>query len=440
MALSSIVKLSLRFRADDRGTVSVIMGVLMIPLVGVLALGFEVSNWYMTTRGMQNAADAAALAAATNGGSNYDVEAKAVAAQYGFVDGSNTVSVAVSNSAACPGGGNNCYSVTISGFVPLYLSQVVGFKGDATLNGTLEKKLSSAAVANHPNLPTDFCLLALGPQGIRTNGAPKANMACNVMSNYGATCNGHNLGAPIGAAHNTNNGCGVNQYSNVPAVVDTYAALATKIPADPCGGVYPQEPGKKGSPLPSSNQLTGSYSWSGNVSICGDLQLTGNVTINTPLGQPGAVLTIYNGQLDTNGYTITTSNGSGLTAVFSGTNTGSYTHAPTGSGTLDIAAPTTGPWKGVAIYQDPKLTNGVDISAAGNSPAWNITGLVYLPNSSVTFSGAVNKAGFGQSCFAMTVKDITVNGTGMILPNGGCIPAGLVMPNTTVPGRATLAS
>src|SRR5260370_39163121 len=158
----SIANLVGRLRADDRGTVSVIMGVLMIPLVGVLALGFEVSNWYMTTRGMQTAADAAVLAAAANGGSNYDVEAKAVAAQYGFVDGSNTVSVAVSNSAAWPGGGNNCYSVTISGFVPLYLSQVVGFKGDATLNGTLEKKLSSAAVANHPNLPTDFCLLALG--------------------------------------------------------------------------------------------------------------------------------------------------------------------------------------------------------------------------------------------------------------------------------------
>ncbi|MGY2987442.1 hypothetical protein ACVI1K_004789 [Bradyrhizobium sp. USDA 4508] len=32
---------------------------------------------------MQNAADAAALAAATNNSSNYDVEAKAVAARYG---------------------------------------------------------------------------------------------------------------------------------------------------------------------------------------------------------------------------------------------------------------------------------------------------------------------------------------------------------------------
>ena len=436
--LSLIAHQARRLRRDQRGAVSVLMGFLLIPLVGGLALGFEVSNWYMITRGMQNAADAAALAAATNGGSSYDVEAKAVTAKYGFVDGTNTVSVTASNAAACPGGGNNCYGVTISGAVPLLLSQVVGFKGDATANGAAAKKLSSSAVAIHPNTPTDFCLLTLGPQGIRSNGAPKANMACNAMSNAGSTCNGGNLGAPIGAAHNTNNGCGVNQYSNVPAVTDTYAALAANIPADPCAGSYPQEPGKKGSPLPAGNQLSGSQSWGGNVPWCGDLQLTGNVTIDTPLGGSGAVLTIYNGQLDTNGYSITTSNGSALTVVFSGTNSGSYTHAPTGGGTLDIAAPTSGVWSGVALYQDPSLTNGVDISAAGNTPAWDITGLVYLPNSSVTLSGIVNKAGFGKSCFAMVVKDITVNGTGEILPNGQCIPAGLAMPQTTIPGRAAL--
>jgi hypothetical protein len=244
------------------------------------------------------------------------------------------------------------------------------------------------------------------------------------------------MGAPIGAAHNTNNGCGVAGYSNVPAIVDPYAGLASKIPADTCGGSYPQEPGKKGLPLPPRNQLSGFQSWGGNVPpVCGDLQLTGDVTVDAPAG---AVLTIFNGQLDTNGHSITTTNGSGLTVVFSGDNSGSYTHAPTGGGTLDIAAPTTGPWKGVAIYQDPKLTNGVDISAAGNTPAWDITGLVYLPNASVTLSGAVNKAGFGASCFAMVVKDITVNGTGMITPTGDCIPAGLGMPTTTLPGRATL--
>jgi hypothetical protein len=442
MALSLIANQVRCLRKDERGAVSVMMGLLLIPLVGALGVGFEVSNWYMTARGMQNAADAAAIAAATNAGSNYDVEAKAVAAQYGFVNGVNNISIAVSNTAACPAGGTTCYSVTISGFMPLLLSQIVGYRGDATLNGAAAKQLGSTAMATHPTTARDFCMLALGPQGIRANGAPKANMACNIMSNTGSTCNGGNLGAPISAAHNTNNGCGVKGYSNVPAITDAYASLATNIPADTCSS-YPQEPGKNGPALPASNQWSGSKSLpTGDTKVCGDLKLTGDVTIDTPLGGSGAVLTIFNGQLDTNGYSITTSNGSALTVVFSGTNSGSYTHAPTdgtgGSGKLDIAAPTTGPWKGVALYQDPKLTNGVDIAAAGNSPVWDITGLVYLPNASVTLSGAVNKAGFGKSCFAITVKDITVNGSGMILPNGECIPAGLTMPTTTLPGRATL--
>jgi hypothetical protein len=429
-----------RLREDQRGTVAVIMGFLIIPLVGALGIAFEVSNWYMNKRSMQNAADAAALAAATNGGANYDVEAKAVAAQYGFVDGVNNITVAASNAATCPSGGSTCYSVTISGAVPLLVSQIVGYRGDVTLNGAPAKQLGSSALAGPINTPTSFCLLALGPQGIQTNGAPKANLQCNVMSNSGATCNGHDLNAPIGAAHNTNSGCGDKKYSNVPAAADTYAALASNIPADSCGGSYPQKPGKKGTPLPASNKWSGSKSLpSGDTKICGDLQLTGDVTIDT--GGSGAALTIFNGQLDTNGYTISTTNGSGLTVVFSGDNSGSYTHAPTGGGTFDITAPTNGPWSGVAIYQDPKLTSGVDISAAGNTPAWEITGMVYLPNSSVTLSGAVNKSGFGKSCFAMTVKDITINGTGMILPNGECIPAGLSsMPTTTLPGRAALLS
>ena len=55
-----------RLREDQRGTVAVIMGFLIIPLVGALGIGFEVSNWYLKARGMQNAADSAALTAAIN--------------------------------------------------------------------------------------------------------------------------------------------------------------------------------------------------------------------------------------------------------------------------------------------------------------------------------------------------------------------------------------
>src|SRR5256714_14578761 len=101
-----------RLLADERGAISVIMGVLLIPLVGALAIGFEVSNWYMTTRDMQNAADASAMAAATNAKCNYDIEAKAVAASDGFVRRGNSVAIAAWNIAACPPGTSTSYRAT----------------------------------------------------------------------------------------------------------------------------------------------------------------------------------------------------------------------------------------------------------------------------------------------------------------------------------------
>jgi hypothetical protein len=461
MVLSSVANLVRRSRTDERGAVSVVMGLMMIPLVGALGVGFEVSNWYLKTRGMQNAADSAALAAAANGGSNYDVEAKAVAAGYGFVNGTNNISVAVSNSAACPGGGSNCYSVTISGVVPLYVSQVVGYRGDATLNSGPAKQLSSLAVAKPTTQPQNLCMLALASsgaaQGIRTNGAPVANMnGCNVMSNTAAQCNGSNLGAGYGFAHGTSNGCGVKSVSNVPAVSDSYASLASNIPplsSSPCAGNYPQETTHGNTVTPPSSRVSGAVTLNGVTSslslsggnnfMCGDQVLTANVTIDTPVGSP-AVLVVENGQLDLNGHTLTTSNGSAVTIVFSGTN-GSYTHAPTDNtngsgGNLNIAAPTSGPWSGVAIYQDPSLTTGVDVSAAGNSPTWNISGLVYMPHASVTFKGAVDKATNGKSCFVMVADNFQISGTAGILQTdiGQCGQAGLTMPTATTAGSVVL--
>jgi hypothetical protein len=248
------------------------------------------------------------------------------------------------------------------------------------------------------------------------------------MSDTTATCTGHNLNATIGETHGANNGCGNTMLPDMPKVPDPYTSLASQIPADTCGGKYPQEPTKKGPGLPSSNQWSGAYSLvSGVKVVCGDQQLTGNTTLNN------TVLVIENGQLDTNGYTLS---GSGLTLLFSGTNSASYQHVPTGGGTLDISAPTSGTWSGVAIYQDPSLTTNVDISAAGNTPTWNLSGLVYLPHSSVTLSGIVNKSSTGQRCFTMVVDNINVNGTGQIFANDDqCGSSGLTMPQGDYRGK-----
>jgi Flp pilus assembly protein TadG len=450
---SGLIHDLVRLRSDRRGNVAVMMGFLFVPLLGALGVAFEVGNWYLITRAMQNAADSAAVAAATNGSSSYATEAKAVAASYGYVDGTNSVTVTASNTATCPSGGNTCYSVTITSEVSLLVSQVIGYGGNATLNGAPAQKLTSTAIATQSTQQVPLCMLALGASGITEaltgNGTPNANLAgCNIMSNTGANCNGHNLQADHGLAHTTDSGCGVDQVSNVPTVTDPYSGLVSNIPTNNCPSTYSTNtyPQEGSGPHPSAdprNRLTGSYSWSGNQIFCGDMQLTGDVTINAP---SGAVLVVENGQLDLNGHNLITANGSYLTIVFSG-DSGSYTHSATNTsshaGTLNITAPigtTSSPnvWSGVAVYQDPRLTSGVDINYAGNNPTWDITGLVYAPHSSVTFSGAVNKSSNGASCFVMVADNFTINGTGSIFDTGGCSSAGLTMPLATIPTRGQL--
>jgi Flp pilus assembly protein TadG len=438
-AAFQVLRAARRLARADRANVATLFALSAPALIGALGLGMETAWWYSDQRSMQNASDAAAVAAASNGTSNYALEAAAVATQYGYTNGTNGVTVTSTNTAACPdGSGNNCYQVSITNKQQLYLLPVIGFTGDTTSNGQPAQTIRASAIAKKGTTPRQYCLLALNTIGtaILGNGVPTTNFAgCNTMSDASATCHGHDMGADYGDAHITDSGCGIVQESGVPIVPDPYAVLASNIPSNPCAS-YPQEPQHHNDPaLPGTNQWGTAQSLSGNKIVCGDLQLTADVTINAP---SGAVLVIENGQLDTNGYTIRTANGSSLTIVYSGDSSSTYTHAPSGGGTLDIQAPTSGPWSGVAMYQDPNLTSGVDMSAAGNSPTWDITGLVYMPHANVIFSGAVNKSSNGASCFAMVVGDITVNGTGEILAHGGCDAAGLTMATGYPPGRGQL--
>ena len=449
-----------RLHSDERGGVAIMMGLLLPVLLAGLGLGFEISNWYLRSRAMQNAADAAVMAAASNGEDNFSDEAASVAAHYGFVDGANNVGIVASNDAPCPEGADAtppCYSVSISSRVPLYLSNLVGFAGDLKSNGVAQKLLTSAAVAFQTTTQQPLCLLALSRNGtaLRTNGAPNSNFnGCSVMSNSKASCNGSDLKANFGLAAGSNDGCGIKKKSNIPVVQDPYAKLAINIPTDNCGtgeNAYPQEPRKKTDPpLPPTNVWSGSKSISGVLQVCGDIQVISNVVLNTPDNLIGAVIVIYNGQLDLNGHTLSTANGSAITVVFSGTSSNNnYVHAPTDNstgqgGVLNIQAPSSPQalFPGIAIYQDPAMNNGVDITYKGNNPAWDITGGVYLPNANVTMSGDVNKSSNGADCFVMIANTVLINGTSNIYQQSpyaaGCKTAGLTVPTATIPSRSQL--
>lgn len=443
-------------RRDQRGTIAVMMALLFPALIAILGLGMEVTNWYMRTRAMQNAADAAVIAAATNGTANYNTEAAAVAASYGLVNGTDNVTVTATDGAACPADPDvtpPCYQVTITSVVSLALTTVIGYKGNVVIDGVQEQQLSSSATATKTIIQQPICLLGLDTTGqaITSNGAPNADFTgCTVMSNSASNCNGSDIKANLGVAHGTNNGCGKRKYSNAPIVTDPYSGLASNIPGDlatKCGNSYPQEPKKKNDPdLPASNiwsankTLSGTADKANNTLVCGDLRLDADVTLTAP---DGAVLYIQNGRLDLNGHTLKTASGSEVAIVFTGDNNPNYTHfLADNGGLLDIVAPQSGPFSGVALYQNPTLTQGVDYNYDGNKPTWKVTGLVYTPHASVIISGAIDKATNGSVCLVMVANDVRVNGTGSIYaqsPGGeGCKDAGLVMPLVTIPGRPKL--
>ncbi len=79
-----------RTRSNERGSVTIMTAILLFGLVLVLGLVIDVSRFYMVRASLQNAADAAALAAArelnsgTTGLAAAVVEAHAIVNQYGF--------------------------------------------------------------------------------------------------------------------------------------------------------------------------------------------------------------------------------------------------------------------------------------------------------------------------------------------------------------------
>lgn len=436
-----IVRFVRSFLRHQLAAIAPMMALMLVPIVGATAYAVELGSWQYIQRSAQNAADSAALAAAivnSSSGTTSTIEALAAAKKFGYVNGADDVTV-TAGSTACPAGvvaGSTCYEAIVGTSVPISLSGVLGLSG----NQAIRARAVAVAAGGGSGAPVrDVCVWTLN--NLQTNGTPDADLSgCAALSNGNMTCTGNGLDADFAVAGGTVTGTCASQTANnlsgqTDLPTDPYAALASNIPANTCSS-YPQAPtGPRSPPLPSSNLISGTRS--GVVKLCGDVRLTGNLTLTGNATQ----LVVYNGRLDLNRFTVSTAAGASATVIFSGTNGGAYQHYPvdngtgSGSGVLNIEAPTgaTDAFKGVAIYQDPGISTGVNFTYAGNKPAWKITGVIYLPKASVTFSGIVDKADDGVSCQILIAYNATINGTGKIIGDvNNCADAGVDPPDVVV--------
>ncbi len=444
-----------RFFFRRNGNVSPIMALMLVPIIGAFGMAAEGSRWFVAQRGAQNAADAAVIAAARNACDpsdtchttalqpTFEEEARSVTSKFGFTHDGGDVDVTATNTWPCPGGGNTCYSVLVTLKSPVYLTRIAGFSGDATAaSGQPAQTITALAVAQR--MPgTSYCITAYSSdsQAIRFNGTPSLDLTgCDLLApNGGASCNAHS-GDTIRYADVGNVGDGKNcgtERSYDGTATDYYAGLASSIPSNSCSGSYPQRvktgQGKDHLASGSSNYISGSQ---GTQTRCGDVELSADVTFTG-----NSTLTIYNGWLNLGGHKLTVASGGSLTIILTGT-AGNFDHTivdikksgVTTSGVIDYSAPDSGTWSGVAIYQNPALTQNINMTVSGNNPQFNITGLIYASKAQIEISGAINHATAGDACIAFVVNTLLIQGDGSIFanPTRECDRAGLTELNRVI--------
>ena len=423
------------------GNVAPLIALLIVPIVGALAVGGETSSWFTMQRSQQNAADSAVIAAALKGGASYATEAQGVSATYGYKNGGN---IAVTPATVtCPTGVPNlvagalCYQVSINRTVPVYLTKVVGYRGDGTLvGGGSGKVISANAIAGTVTGAENFCLIALNKLTLGGGGSKPSLAGCDLLSGGSMACNGSN--ADLGVLHAY--AVGNNQNCGSPISVSNYAAFS----GDPdkttvINNIAAMPPTSCPTVATISSLSSGVNCFTGNVT------LAGNITVNNS----DTVLVIKpdasgNGSLNIGSNTLQTAAGASLTIVYTGSNVLQTPVLVSNGGTLNIADPSSGAWQGMVIVEDPALvgkkvsgTNTLDIDFSGNNSSkisLYITGQVYLPNGIFNVGGAINHATYSDhgsftadSCLILVADTITITGTNAIFTKttSGCHDAGV---------------
>ncbi len=90
---------------------------------------------------------------------------------------------------------------------------------------------------------------------------------------------------------------------------------------------------------------------------------------------------VFTGDLDFTGNGSLT--GTGVTLYFAGPN-GQLGGPGNGNTTLNLTAPTSGPYNGILIYQDRTDSN---LAEFNGTPIANLTGIIYMPDAELEFSG-----------------------------------------------------
>lgn len=385
------------------------VSVLAMTIVAFMGLAFDSSYFYYEKRRMQTAADAGALAGAQelmrSSSSTVTAAARKDTSLNRYTHQVNSVDVTVNHPPASGShvGNNNYVEVIVSRPRPTWFIRMFGVSS-ANVRARAVAGLTDAA----------GCVYALNRDtsnqnnGIFANGTTNSTFACGVYSNanfraVGGGCVVAPTASYSGAYSNSSSSdsnCGPEEVGHGVPSADPLAGRYTIPATSPCtynnfkqtsGSAVTLTPGiycggiEIGGSVPSATFTAGSY-----VLVGGGLKIgsgaaatgTGVTFFNT---YPGTQMNKYEG------ITINT------------------------SGTVNFSAPTTGTYKALLFYQDPRVVwasnNGSTITASSTSV---FEGILYFPTTDLIYSGNSSSSSSSSGYTVLIGYNIKIAGNAQV--------------------------
>jgi hypothetical protein len=367
-------------RKNEAGQALVFAAVGLVVIIGFAGLGIDMGMLRYQKRLQQTAADSGALAGANNlafpASGGITAGAKNASAGNGFTDGANNVTVTVNNpptSGPHSSGANSgkYVEVLVTAVQPTYFMKVLGINSQT---------ITARAVATNVSGVTSGggCLYTLGAPNSAIEGVDVIGSAVLNASTCGINDNGdfNTAGKALTVCAGTFGVAGTadatgGQASTCGNKAITCTAQAGQCPAtgmpaatDPLSYLTP--PCSPCSPGISFVNGDGPGTYNG-------MSFQGNTNINFPSG-----VYVLTGDFVCHGTPTIT--GTGVMFYF----TNGATFNCSGNDTINFTPPSSGPYAGILMYQDPADTNGPTL---GGNTGSSFGGALYFPKSKVTFKG-----------------------------------------------------
>ena len=351
---------------DQRGATAAIFAISLPVLVGMGALAVDVGLWSVEKRHAQGAADQAAYSAAVAALASDDdaatLEASAVTASMGLVDGQDGVVITTTKLDTLGGESGEFWEVIVEKPQPMWFAAMF-MNAAPTARARAVAGTASGGAA---------CIIGLATSGTSVrvdNNNSISNPGCSIYSNSDlAMRNGSEIEGTAFVAgtidkQNANQIDIGREVTGVTPIPDPYADAPTPPPCTNSAKI-----------TDGGNYAAGQY--------CGGINIKNNANANNKTVNlaPGVhyIGTTFN--LENN----ITVNGTGVTIVIMpGANFSINNNV-----TFNITAPTSGPHAGIAIMGRNLSTS----SLAWNNGTFNIQGALYFPNQELSIKNNFNSA------------------------------------------------